>query len=205
MEWIEIARELAALGQIGTHYALSEYDRERYARIGEIAAEMLAGAGSIGKQAFLDWNAKEFGYATPKIDVRGFVLRDDRVLLVRENLDGGRWTLPGGWADVNDRPSDAVIREIAEESGYESKVCGLLAVYDREKQGHMPPFPFHVYKLFFHCEITGGEAKANHESSESGFFPVDALPELSDSRVKREQIEQFARKVKAGDLRTDFD
>jgi 8-oxo-dGTP pyrophosphatase MutT (NUDIX family) len=92
------------------------------------------------------------GYATPKVDVRGVVFRDDKLLLVQERSDG-LWTLPGGWADVNDSPSEAVEREIVEESGFRTKAERMLAVFDRAKHGNLPPFPFHVYKLFSENEI----------------------------------------------------
>ena len=153
-----------------------------------LAAELLALQSDRQPDEILAWSKVEFGYATPKVDVRGFILRENHVLLVRENLDGGRWTLPGGWADVNESPSFAVVREVREESGYEVEVARLLAVLDREKQGHPPPYPYHIYKMFFHCRITGGTATANLESSESGFFPIDALPELSLSRVLPDQL-----------------
>ncbi|MBI2421365.1 MAG: NUDIX hydrolase N-terminal domain-containing protein [Candidatus Hydrogenedentes bacterium] len=192
-QYIAWARELAALSQTGLTFSQIEYDRERYTRMGAIAAEMLAAASDVPLETVRGWHAAEFGYATPKVDVRGVVFREDKLLLVREIMDAGRWTLPGGWADVNDAPSDAVLREIREESGFESRIVRLLAVLDREKQGHEPPFPFHIYKLFFQCEITGGEATPNHEADEIAFFGVDELPELSVSRVTKAQIVHFFR------------
>ncbi len=78
-----------------------------------------------------------FGYATPKVDVRGSVFRDDQILLVKERADG-LWTLPGGWADVNESPREAVVREIMEESGYHTRANKLLAVWDRAKHQHTP-------------------------------------------------------------------
>ena len=126
-------------------------------------------------------------------------------MLVREVADHDRWTIPGGWADVNDTPSQAVVREVFEESGFETQVVKLLAVYDREKQGHTPPFPFHVYKLFFLCEITGGFAHAQGETSEVAFFGEFEIPELSIARVKEEQIRRFFHLGRNPVLPTDFD
>jgi ADP-ribose pyrophosphatase YjhB (NUDIX family) len=203
MEW---ARELRAIGQTGLNYCDNEYERERYERVRRIAADMLARISTLEPGEVVELDAADFAYLTPKVDVRGVVFRGDRVLLVREVADEGRWTVPGGWADVNDTPSEAVVREIAEESGYEARPVSLLAVYDREKQGHVPPYPVHIYKLFFHCEITGGGPETDHETSGVDFFDVDDLPELSVSRVTEQQLRQFHSDLaEAGAGRAHFD
>ena len=132
------------------------------------------------------------------------VFRDDKVLLVREVADGC-WTLPGGWADVNESPSESVVREVREESGYETRPVKLLAVYDRSKQGHVPAFPFHVYKLFILCELIGGEAATSFETSGVGFFAEEELPELSLSRVTPEQIRRLFEHWRHPEWATDFD
>lgn len=201
LDLLSIARELEALAQVGLTFARDPYDQERYARVRELAAAMLAAQSNLQPAQVLEWAAAEFGYATPKVDVRGFILDDggDRVLLIRENADEGRWTLPGGWAEVNETPSGSVVREVLEECGYEVRVGRLLAVLDREHQGHVPRFPYHVYKLFFHCEIVGGQATATRESSESAFHPVDRLPELSVGRVLPEQIRRLHAAVRSGE------
>lgn len=205
MSTLEIARELQAIAQTGLHFAQNPFDRERYERVRKLAAALLASLSTSSAQAIYDWSAAEFGYATPKVDVRAFVLREGKVLLVRENADAGKWTLPGGWADVNETPTESVIREVREESGYEVRPRHLLAVLDREWQGHAPPFPYHIYKLFFHCEIVGGAPMATAESSESRFFERGALPELSTSRVLPEQLERFFEAVTQGTQKTEYD
>lgn len=205
MNLLETARELEAIAQTGLHFANERYDKERYARLREIAAELLAHQSNLTGNDILNWSKDEFGYATPKIDVRAFVLAEGRVLLVREDADEGRWTLPGGWADVNESPSASVIREVEEESGYVVKPVRLLAVLDRELQGHLPPFPYHVYKIFFHCEIVGGAAKPTKESSESAFFAEDKLPELSVSRVLPRQIHDFFGAIRSGTTEAKYD
>ena len=203
--WIQWVRALQAISQTGLHFADSQYDRDRYQQIAKIAAEILARYTNLSEEDIIALNTAEFGYATPKVDVRGVVFRASKILLVREIADRGRWTLPGGWADVNETPGQAVVREVFEESGFETQVVKLLAVYDREKQAHMPPFPYHVYKLFFRCEITGGGARANNEASEIAFFGADELPELSGSRVKEEQLRRFFQHFREPELPTDFD
>jgi 8-oxo-dGTP pyrophosphatase MutT (NUDIX family) len=141
MKWIEWGRKLQAISQSGLHFTQDRYDRERYEQIGEIAAVILAEHTNLSVEELLKLNIAEFGYATPKVDVRGVVFKDEKILLVREIADGGKWTLPGGWADINETPTQAVTREVQEESGFETRVIKLLAVYDREKQKHTPPFP----------------------------------------------------------------
>jgi ADP-ribose pyrophosphatase YjhB (NUDIX family) len=205
MDLIATARELAAIAQTGSHFTQDGYDQERYQRLSEIAAELLASRSDMSIDTVHQWAKEEFGYATPKVDVRAFVVDADRVLLIREDADDGRWTLPGGWADVNESPSEAVIREVEEETGYVVKPGRLLAVFDREKQGHRPPFPYHVYKIFFKCEITGGMAKQTAESSESAFFAEDRLPELSISRVLPAQIHGFFQAIRSGKAEADYD
>jgi len=131
---------------------------------------------------------------------------DAHILLVREIADAGRWTLPGGWADVNQPPSECVIREVREESGFEVGVRKLAAVYDRDRHGHVPPHAFHVYKLFFTCNIIGGTARPGLETSDVAFFAKDDLPlDLSLGRVQRHQIERMFEHWLTPALPTDFD
>ncbi len=205
MNTIKIARELQALAQTGLHFSTDPYDRERYERLRVIAAEMLSAQSDVTPDDLLNWSRAEFGYATPKVDVRAFILQRGKLLLIREDADQGRWTLPGGWADVNESPSKSVAREVLEESGYEVEPISLLAVFDRERQGHDPPFPYHVYKLFFHCRIVGGAPRKTQESSESGLFDRSDIPELSVSRVLPKQIELFFDRVADRDTHTLYD
>src|ERR1017187_2556224 len=155
-EWLVWARQLQAIAQTGLTYAKDYYDVERYTSVRRVAAEMMAaGCGLKHPATVLDVFSREAGYATPKVDVRAAVFRDNRVLLVKEREDGC-WTLPGGWADVGDAPSQAAVREVKEESGYDVVATKVAAVYDRNRHGH-PPIPFHAYKLFFLCDLVGGD------------------------------------------------
>ena len=205
MKWLEWAKEIQAIGQTGLHFTDNIFDIQRYNRLQEIAADIIANYSNLEFDEIIHYNKNEFGYATPKVDVRGVLFKNDKILLVSEKLDDGKWTLPGGWADVNESPKEAVEREIFEESGFECKAVKVLAVYDREKQQHRPPFPQHVYKLFYLCEITGGKATRSIETSDINFFGKDNLPELSLSRVTREQILRFFEFRENPDRPTDFD
>jgi ADP-ribose pyrophosphatase YjhB (NUDIX family) len=178
---LDLARRLLALSQSGLHFCDEEYDRERYREIADIATQLLAhDAGRNPEELRRTWFVED-GYATPKVEVRGAIFRDDRVLLVRERLDG-KWTLPGGWADVNDTPSYAVEKEILQESGFTARAAKLAAVYDRNKHGH-PQYLFHAWKLFFICDITGGEPQTSYETTAVEFFSLAELPDLSLGRA----------------------
>src|SRR5262245_9275007 len=143
--WLDWARRLSALARNGLTFCEDPYDIERYEVIRSIAAEMIArGAGTDAGQV-LDLLASDAGYVTPKVDVRGVVFREGKILLVQERSDG-LWTLPGGWADVGDSPANAVVREIREESGFETRATKLLALLDRNRHGH-PPHVNHIYKV----------------------------------------------------------
>lgn len=186
---LDLARRLLALSQSGLHFTPQEYDRERYREIIDIATTLLAAESSQSADRLRSVWFVEDGYATPKIDVRGAIFRDDRVLLVRETADG-KWTLPGGWADVNDSPSHAVEKEIEQETGFIARAVKLAALYDRNRHDH-PPYLFHAWKAFFICEITGGDARTSHETDGVEFFPLDELPELSTGRSTAKQIRRM--------------
>ena len=203
-KWLDWARRLQAAAQNGLLYCDNPFERERYEAVGRVAAEILADASGADMQKVLDLFAEQGGYATPKVDVRGIVFRDNKLLMVKEKFDG-RWTVPGGWADVTDAPSEAVVREIFEESGYRARATKVLAVYDRGRHGPVPPHPFRIYKLFFRCELTGGEPAASIETEAVEFFAENKLPELSAGRVTSQQIARFFEHLRNPDWPTDFD
>ncbi|HUC17204.1 MAG TPA: NUDIX hydrolase [Acetobacteraceae bacterium] len=204
-EWLAWTREIEAIAQTGLAFTRDIYDRERYERLRGLAAQMMAERSGTDPSFIAALFAGERGYATPKIDVRGAAFRDGKILLVRERADEGRWTLPGGWADVNRSPREAVISEMREEAGIDVIPVKLAALYDRRQHPH-PPLPFHIYKLFFICEITGGTPAPGVETEGVGFFALDALPEqLSTSRVLPSQIARMFAHRAAPDLPTEFD
>ena len=200
LEW---ARKVQAIAQNGLAFSRDPFDRTRYQELVELTATMLATELETPLATVRAFWEGEHGYATPKVDVRGGVFRDAEVLLVRERADG-RWTLPGGWVDVNDAPSSAVAREIFEESGYRARAVKLTALVDKNRHPH-PPGVHHIYKLFFVCELTGGSPATSAETDAVGFFPVHALPELSTGRVLAPQIERLYRHQLDRSLPTDFD
>ncbi|MET0964746.1 MAG: NUDIX hydrolase N-terminal domain-containing protein [Nakamurella sp.] len=202
----QAAIAMTALAQSGLFYAVSEYDIDRYRKLGALAADLLA---SVTDQPAAHWQlelGRDSGYATPKVDVRGALVdADERILLMRERSDN-RWSLPGGWADPLDTPSRAVEREVLEETGYGARAVKLVGCWDRDAQGHLPKLPFSIYKLFFLCEPMG-EVRAPDalETLEIGWFGLDDLPELSAGRVSARELSRMVAHHRDRSLPTEFD
>ncbi|MES1176901.1 MAG: NUDIX hydrolase [Myxococcales bacterium] len=202
-ELLKWFRQLKSISQYGLTYTKDPYDRERFEAVARVASEIatrLTGATELEVEAALKLEA---GPPTPKLDVRAAVFRGDAILLVRETADG-LWSLPGGWAEVDESPARSAERETKEESGYDCRATKLIAVWDRNLHAH-PPMLLHVYKLFYLCELLGGEPKPSQETTEIGFFTPENLPPLSTARVLRAQIEcAFRHRAEPG-LPTEFD
>jgi ADP-ribose pyrophosphatase YjhB (NUDIX family) len=204
-EWLVWARQLQAIAQTGLTFVKDPFDRERYEAVRELAAQIMAAHTDIDARRIEALFTEQSGYATPKVDVRAAVFRDDGALLMVRETDGC-WSLPGGWADVNQSARESVIREVREEAGFDIAIRKLAAVLDRARYPHVPPRPFHVYKMFFICEITGGAARPSIETTEIGFFPEHALPpDISVHRVVPYQIERMFAHYRQPDLPTEFD
>ncbi len=186
--WLEWAREIQALGQTGLTYSKNEFDTQRYQRLLGIAAEIVESHTELSQEALLHSFMRQPGYATAKVDVRGAVVRNGRILLVQERIDGC-WCMPGGWADVGEVPSRMVEREVWEESGFEVAARKVVGVYDANRSGTPIEF-YHAFKVVFLCEIVGGEARPSAETLAVDFFPFDDLPPLSSERTHRRHLEE---------------
>ena len=184
--WFKWAQEIQALSQTGLNYSQNEYETLRYNRLKEIAAEIIASHSEINKDLIFRKFDAQIGYATPKVDVRGTIIKDDKILLVQERTDE-RWCMPGGWADVGESPAEMVIREVWEESGFEVVPKKVIGVYDANKQGR-PLELFHAYKIIFLCEITGGNARTSNETMGVDFFDFNNLPSLSSNRTNEKHL-----------------
>jgi ADP-ribose pyrophosphatase YjhB (NUDIX family) len=193
------------MAQTGLTFTKDDYDRQRYERLRQLAAAMMGQSAGLDVKVIEDLFAEQTGYATPKIDVRGAVFKENKILLVQERSDAGRWTLPGGWADVNRSPSECVVSEVREEAGLEVRPVKLAAVYDRARHPHTPPYPFHIYKMFFICEIIGGVPSPGMETEAVAYFDADQLPELSVNRVLEYQIHRMFAHAHSPALPTEFD
>jgi ADP-ribose pyrophosphatase YjhB (NUDIX family) len=200
--WVNWVRRLQSIAQNGRNYCKNEFDLQRYQQIEDVAAEIGATHSDGELQTIQGMFRQEAGPATPKIDVRAAVFSENKILLVKERGDG--WTMPGGWVDPGESPSEAAVRETKEESGYDVSAVRLMAIYDRDKQGH-PPCPFHVYKVIFLCQLVGGSARTSLETEAVSFFHEEGLPALSESRVLLPQIKRAFAFARDPNLPADFD
>lgn len=188
-KWLEWAKEIQAISQAGLAYSKDIYDKERFEQLRELSVSILHEYTEMEHEKIRTLFASDTGYPTPKVDIRGVVFQDEKILLVKER-NGGGWALPGGWADIGLSAKEVVVKEIKEESGYDVTPVRLLAVLDKKFHNH-PPSSQHVYKLFIQCELIGGKAASGVETSDVGFFNEDGLPELSLDRNTPEQLQQM--------------
>ncbi|GIP41097.1 ADP-ribose pyrophosphatase [Paenibacillus sp. J31TS4] len=188
-KWLEWAKQIQSLAQAGLTYSKDVYDLERFEELRRLSVEIMAEHTGVERERVTELFASGTGYQTPKVDIRAAVFRDDKILMVRETLDG-RWSLPGGWADVGYSPAEVAAKEVKEEAGFDVMPVRLLAVFD-PKFHAVPPSPYHVYKLFFRCELIGGEAATSIETSAVEFFGEEELPPLSTERNTEAQIRRL--------------
>ena len=201
---LELIKRLKALSEIGLVYAENGYDKERYEEIRKISFALLEEVTGKPLELLQNFFLPEKDYPTAKVDVRAFTLNEnDEILLVRENFDG-KWTIPGGWADIGHTPKEAVIKEVAEETGFDAEIVRPLAIYDKRCHAH-PPQPFYVYKLVFFCRILGGEPRPGFDIRDVGFFPLEGLPELSKDRILKSQLEHLFGLAKDEKAKVYFD
>lgn len=183
--WLAWAMELQSIAQNGLTYAKDIYDIERYTRLRDITAEMLAYQSDIPLEKVKTLFCNEQGYQTPKIDTRAAVFQGDKILLVHEK--SGHWSLPGGWCDVLESIRSNTIKEVKEESGYDVACKRVIALQDRNKH-NTPIYAYGILKVFVECELLGGSFIPNSETSEAGFFAFDELPDLANEKNTYDQI-----------------
>ena len=186
-KWLEWAMEIQSIAQAGLTYGHDEYDKERYERLREISAEILAYKTDMTEEKVKDLFCNETGYQTPKVDTRAAVFENGKILLVHEK--DGRWSLPGGWCDVDQSVAENTVKETVEEAGLEVKPTKLIAVQDRNKH-NTPVYAYGVVKIFVMCTLIGGSFVENIETTETKYFARNEIPEnLANEKVTREQIE----------------
>jgi ADP-ribose pyrophosphatase YjhB (NUDIX family) len=204
IELLDEIKRLKAIADIGLLYCKNEYDKERYLELQEISFTLLQKISGHPVEALQESFPVVSDYPTAKVDIRGLVLSSDKkILLAKESADG-KWSLPGGWADIGYSPKETVIKEVKEETGLDVSPKALLAVFDKRFHAH-PPQPFYVYKMVFYCELVSSEIKKGFDVLEVQYFDADNLPELSEDRILKSQIDLLYRKVIASDFQTYFD
>lgn len=201
--WLEWARRIQAIAQTGLNHTEGRYDKMNYEELLQVASEMVERGSGLPPCESLPAFRAQPGYATVKVDVRGAVIRDGRILLVKERTDG-RWTMPGGWADVGETPSNSVVREIKEESGIEAVAERVIGVWDANRAGRPMEF-FHAFKLIFICREVGGELATSEETEDVGFFDFDELPELSTHRTGPDHLTEVRAHLNDPDRPAHFD
>ena len=200
--WLQWAVELQSLAQAGLFYGKDDFDKERYERIREIAAEMVSYKSAIPVDKVRDLFCNEVGYQTPKIDCRAAIFQEDQILLVQER--NGTWALPGGWVDVNVSVKENVLKEVREEAGLEVTADMVIAVQDREKH-NLPVYAYKVCKIFVLCTVLGGRFQSNIETLSSRYFGLDELPPLATEKNNEEQIRMCFEAYQSENWKTFFD
>lgn len=186
-KWLQWAIELQSLAQAGLTYGKDKFDLERYTRIREISAEMMSRLSDTPMDTVKHLFCNESGYQTPKIDTRAAVFQDGKILLVHEN--NGTWSLPGGWCDVDQSVASNVIKEVKEETGLDVTADKLIAVQDWRLH-NVRNYAYGVIKIFVLCRKTGGDFAENIETTETGYFDRDKLPDnLATEKTTAEQIQ----------------
>lgn len=201
--WLEWIKQVHAVARWGLTYAKDPFDLERYEVLLKLSVAMMADFAQLDTTRIENLFANEVGYLTPKVDVRGVVFQEGKLLMVQEKWDG-RWTIPGGWADIGLSPAEVAAKEVQEEAGLIVKPVKMLAMLDKKFYPH-PASPYHIYKVFMRCEIVSGEISTGLESQGVGFFSPDQLPELSSHRVTHEQITMLFQHYHDPHRPTDFD
>ncbi len=202
-KWLQWAIELQSLAQAGLTYGKDAYDMERYERIREISAEILSGMSDIPTEIVRNLFCNETGYQTPKIDTRAAIFKDGKILLVCEN--NGKWSLPGGWCDVNVSVGENTLKEVKEESGLDVNAVSIIAIQDRAKH-NLPLYAYGICKVFVLCTIVSGCFQENIETTGFDYFSENNLPELATEKNNEEQIRMCFDAYRAGDKwKTLFD
>lgn len=184
--WLEWAKELQFIAQAGLTYTKDPFDKERFERVREIAAEIISLQGKLPLAQVKDLFCNETEFQTPKLDTRAAIFKDDKILLVEEN--DGTWSLPGGWVDVMETVKSNTVKEVKEEAGLDVEAVRVIALHDRNLH-NQPPYAYNVCKVFVLCEVKGGCFHPNIETVGSGYFGLNELPPLSVDKNSYQQIE----------------
>lgn len=201
-QWLQWAIELQSLAQAGLTYGKDVYDYERYERIREISAEIISHMTDIPLEKVKGLFCNESGYQTPKLDTRAAIFDNGKILLVREN--NGKWSLPGGWCDVNVSICENTVKEVKEESGLDVVADRIIAIQDRSKH-NLPVYAYGVCKVFVQCSVIGGQFEKNIETTECRYFSLDELPPLATEKNNEEQIRMCFDAYCSDDWKTQFD
>ena len=202
---LNLAKRIKSIADTGLVYNTNEYDKERYAELLEISHALMSGLIDQPVETIKGFYAPNKDYPTPKVDVRGLLLNEAGEILLCKEMTDGKWTLPGGWADIGFSPSEVIVKEFREETGLTVKATKLLAVFDKRCHPH-PAQPYYVYKFALQCEAVGAiQLQQGFDILDTGFFALDDLPPLSEDRILRSQIELLYKNATTPGALTYFD
>lgn len=202
-QWLAWAIELQSLAQSALYWCKDPYDIERFRRIRDISAEMLAAKSGLDMDTVKNLFCNETGYQTPKIDTRAAIIRDGSILLVQEK--NGKWAMPGGWCDIDQTPAGNTAKEAKEEAGMNVRVTRLVSVEDQDRH-NFPPNVYKIIKLTFLCEPLGGQFVPNTETVASAWFAENDLPEpMANEKCTAEQVRLCFEASRAEHWETRFD
>lgn len=202
-KWLKWAIEIQSLAQTGLAYTKNVYDIERYERLREISAEMLAEKTDLSIDKVKNLFCNETGYQTPKLDTRAAIFKNNKIMLVHEN--NGTWALPGGWCDVLESVKSNTIKEVKEETGLDVEALKIIAIQDRNKH-NKPIYAYGVCKVFVLCNIIGGKFIENIETTEIKYFSLEEIPNnLAEEKTNKEQIEMCFKAFNSENWQTEFD
>lgn len=197
-EFLNEIKRLRSLADTGLLYSKNEYDKDRYRELQDISFKLLNKFSGLGMHDLKFMLSQAKDYPTAKVDIRGIAISDDnKILLVQESIDG-RWSLPGGWGDIGYSPKETIVKEFKEETGLDVIAERLLAVFDKKMHPH-PPQPFYVYKMVFYCKTISAEISKGFDVLDIRYFNLENLPELSEDRILKSQVELLFNKVITGD------
>lgn len=190
-QWLDWIIKIQSLAQAGLHYGHDRFDLERYAELRDIAAQMMAAQSDLPLGKVRQLFCNEEGYQTPKIDTRAAIFQNDapnKILLVHERT--GKWSLPGGWCDVDQSVASNTIKEAKEEAGLDVTVERVIAIDDWRKH-NIQNNPYGIIKIFSLCRVLGGTFQPNIETTEARYFARNELPaDIAEEKTSREQLDR---------------
>lgn len=187
-KWLEWAKRIQSIAQIGLTYSKDKFDQQRYNQLRDISIDILNQYISLGEENVRNLFAGETGYQTPKVDVRAAVFKEDKILLVQEGPDM-KWCMPGGWVDIDLSLKQAAVKEVREEAGVDCEPKRIISVFDRRLNA-TGPISHTIFTVFIQCEYLSGQFEENLETVDARFFPPNEIPELSENKTNLNQIRQ---------------
>ena len=184
-DFVKYLQRMIAITDTGLTFTKDPFDRERYEDLRDLLSEMLNQASDLNSEEVAEVLKPTSAYSTPLMDVRAWIVEDEKICLVRGQGEND-WALPGGFGEVGYSPTENILKEIEEETGFEAKVERLLAVFDTNRfQLQSKQYA----KFVFECKLLDGQFQENQEIADLQFFAIDQLPALSEKRITKEQIE----------------